>query len=123
MPVSAAVGVVILAFSAVLFMLGRSVRRYVLGKRPVINPLRAFRIFVLAKASVVAGALQLGFFAAYAAALVTSFPDVPEARRQATAALLTALACGVLVVVGLVVEWFCRVPPPEGDEGERGTAA
>jgi hypothetical protein len=119
-PVSGAVAVVILAFAAVLFWLGRSVRRFVLGKRPGLNPLRAFRILVLAKASVIAGSLQLGFFAAHAAALVTTYADAPEARRQVVASAVNALACGVLVGVGLLVEWFCRVPPPE-DEPQQGT--
>lgn len=122
-PVSPLVAVVIGAFSVVLFFLGRSVRRFVLGRRPGLSPLRAFRILVLAKASVIAGALQLGWFAAHALVLVSVYPDAPEARRQALAAGSAAVACAVLVVVGLVVEWFCRVPPVDEDEGERGTAA
>lgn len=116
LPISPAVAATLLLFALILFALGRSVRRFVLGKRRSMDPLRAFRIFVLAKASALAGALQLGFFSAQALVALDG-NDAPGARAQAGVDLAAAGACLVLVVVALVVEWFCRVPPPESDEG------
>ena len=120
--VSAAVAAVILAFSVLLFALGRSVRRFVLGRSNGMTALRAFRVFVLAKASIIAGAVQLGFFAANAV-VVVGVSEASTGRRLALTSAAAALACAVLVVVGLVVEWFCRVPPVDEDQKERGTPA
>lgn len=112
------VAAVLLLLAGVLFVLGRSVRRFVQGRRPPMDPLRAVRILVLAKASALAGAAQLGFFAGLAI-VASGQPDAPEARSQAWSAGAAALACLVLVVVALVVEWFCQVPPedPEAPGG------
>ena len=120
MPISPAVAVVLLAFAVLLFALGRSVRRFVLGKRRAMDPLRAFRIFVLAKASALAGAVQLGFFAAQALVALDG-NDAPGAREQAGVDFAAAGACLVLVVVALLVEWFCRVPPVDAEENGRGS--
>lgn len=121
-PVSGAVAAVIVAFAVVLFALGRSVRRYVLGRSHTMTPLRAFRVLVLAKASVIAGAVQVGFFAANTV-VVLGYSEAPGAQRLALTSGAAAAACVLLVVVGLVVEWFCRVPPVDTEQGERGTAA
>lgn len=122
LPISPAVAVALLGFAVVLLALGRSVRRFVLGKRAAMDPLHAFRIFVLAKASALAGAAQLGFFAAQAL-VVLDGGDAPGARAQAWTDAASAAACLVLVVVALLVEWFCRVPPVDSDEQGRGGVA
>lgn len=114
-PVSPVVSVVLLAFAAVLYALGRSVRRFVQGKRPPMDPLRAFRIVVLAKACAIAGSLQLGFFAAQLL-VVLEEPASAGARAQAWADGAAATACLILVGVALLVEWYCRVPPVEPEE-------
>lgn len=95
-----------------LVLLGRPVRRLVRGKakRPV-DPFYAMRVLVLAKASGLAGALLVGFALAllgYAASRTGSFavpafwPDV-----------LTAVGALALCIAGLVVEWWCRIPPQD----------
>ncbi len=122
LPISPVVAVVLFAVAVVLFFLGRSVRRFTQGKRASMNPLHAVRILMFAKASALAGALQLGFFVAHAA-VALAHPDSPEARAQAITSGAAAVACLVLVVVALVVEWFCRVPPVDVERGERGTPA
>lgn len=119
-PVPSTVPVALLLLAAVLFALGRSVRRFVQGKGAPVDPIRAFRIFVLAKASALAGAAQLGFFSAVLAVLA-GLPDAPATRAQVWAAAAAAGACLVLVVVAMTVEWFCRVPPVEGDPDPSGT--
>lgn len=119
LPISPAVAVALLGFAAVLFALGRSVRRFVLGRRAPMDPLRAFRIFVLAKASALAGAAQLGFFGAQALVILDG-GDAPGARAQAWIDVAAAAACLVLVIVALLVEWFCRVPPVDTGEQRQG---
>ncbi len=121
-PVSPLVTVMLLAFAVVLYSLGRSVRRFVLGRRPPMDPLHAFRIFVLAKASALAGAVQLGFFTAQLL-VVLEAPDSAGARAQAWADGAAAAACLILIGVALLVEWFCRVPPVEPEKNHPEGAA
>lgn len=121
-PVSPVVSVVLLAVATVLYSLGRSVRRFVQGKRPPMDPLHAFRIFVLAKACAIAGAVQLGFFTAQLL-IVLEEPESAGARAQAWADGAAATACLILVGVALLVEWFCRVPPVEPDKNDPEGAA
>lgn len=121
LPISPAVAVALLAFAALLLALGRSVRRFVLGRRAPMSPLRAFRIVVLAKASALVGAAQLGFFAAQGFVALDG-SDAPGARAQALADFAAAGACLVLVAVALLVEWFCRVPPVDPEAEKTGEA-
>jgi hypothetical protein len=100
----------ILAFG--LLLIGRPVRRLVRGTsvRPV-DPFFAMRVLVLAKASSLTGALLVGAAAAflgYAAsragsiAVPSFWPDV-----------ITGLGALALCIAGLVVEWWCRIPPQD----------
>lgn len=118
-PIPPTVAAVLLLVAGVLFVLGRSVRRFVQGRRAPMDPLRAFRILVLAKASALAGAALAGFYTG-TALVVAGLSDAPEARTQTWSAAAAALAGVVLVVVALVVEWFCRVPPEDSDPTREG---
>ena len=103
----------ILAFG--LLLLGRPVRRLVRGKsqRPV-DPFYAMRILVLAKASGLTGALLVGAAASFlgyaisragSAAVPAFWPDV-----------LTGVGALALCIAGLIVEWWCRIPPQDRAE-------
>lgn len=107
----AAVEVVI---AGVVLAMGWAVRQFLRGKRPGLDPIRAARTAVLAKASCYTGALLAGWYGGQALALVTDLAVPGNGGRAAAAAVATGGAV-VLAVVGLVVERFCRVPPP--DEG------
>jgi len=98
-----------------LVLLGRPVRRLVRGKarRPV-DPFFATRVLVLAKASSLTGALLVGAAAAlllYAVSRTGSvavpafWPDV-----------LTGVGALALCIAGLVVEWWCHIPPQDRAE-------
>ncbi|WP_136518434.1 MULTISPECIES: DUF3180 domain-containing protein [Cellulomonas] len=108
-----------LVIAGVVLALGWAVRQYQQGKRPTLNPLRAARTAVLAKASCYTGALLVGWYGGQALSLLTD-SDVPGNPARAAAAGLAALGALVLAVVGLVVEHFCRIPPPDAEaEGRR----
>ena len=120
LPMSPVIGLVLLGLAAVLFAMGRSVRRFVLGTRPRLDPIRAFRVVVLAKASALAGSAQLGFHTAQIVVLADTL-GAPGGRALVWANALNAAACTVLIGVALLVEWYCRVPPvepPDEAEGE-----
>ncbi len=113
--------VVELLIAGVVFSMGWAVRQFLRGRRPTLDPIRAARTAVLAKASCYTGALLAAWYGGQVLAFVSDL-DVPGNGGRAGAAAIAAGGAVVLAVVGLVVEWFCRVPPPdEGAEaaGER----
>ncbi|WP_273652405.1 DUF3180 domain-containing protein [Cellulomonas fimi] len=115
----AAVEVVI---AGVVLSMGWAVRQFLRGKRPGLDPIRAARTAVLAKASCYTGALLAGWYGGQALSLVTDLSVPGNGGRAAAAAVATGGAV-VLAVVGLVVERFCRVPPPEEGAVRREEAA
>jgi hypothetical protein len=108
------VGVELLIAGVVLSM-GWAVRQFLQGKRPTLDPIRAARTAVLAKAACYTGAVLTGWYGGQVLDVVGEL-DLPGNAARATAAGIAAGGAIVLAVVGLVVEWFCRVPPPGSDE-------
>jgi len=105
-------------------VLGLRVRSWRNGKRnKPLDPILAARTLVLAQACAYAGSLLLGW---HSGILVDQL--VLLTFRPASAVLLQVLAMMggglVMVVVGLVVERFCKLPPedPEAAERERRSA-
>jgi hypothetical protein len=122
LPIPALAWLVILLIAAVVLGLGWNVRQYSRGKRPGLDVLIAARTVVLATASAYTGALVAGW---YAAQILITIGDLQiESRRDI--ALSAAIAVGAaiaLTVVGLVVERWCEVRPPEEDDAGPGSAA
>ncbi|MGR0221213.1 DUF3180 domain-containing protein [Agromyces sp. ZXT2-6] len=81
-----------------------------------IDPFRAARTAVLAKATSVTGALVLGAGIGVVAFLLTR--SVPPAASTVWSAVATAFAAALLLAAGLVAEHFCTIPPDEPDEEE-----
>lgn len=96
------------------------VRQAVRGKAERrIDPFRAARTAVLAKASSITGALVLGGGLGIVAFLLTRSVLPPAATVWAAAA--TAFGALLLLAAGLVAEHFCTIPPDEPDQ-EDGAA-
>ena len=112
--------VVVLGIAAVVGVLGWNVRQYTAGHRPELDMLLAARTVVLATASAYTGALLTGWYAAQVLVVLGDL-DIPGRRDVAVTAGIAAGAAIVLAVVGLLVERWCEVPPP--DDGEGGGAA
>jgi hypothetical protein len=112
---------VLLLIAAVVLGMGISVRQYLRGKHPTLDPMRAARTAVLAKASCYTGALLAGWYAAQVIAVLGDL-GIESQRARAVTAGLAVLGAVVLAVVGLVVEHICRVPPPEDPEHAPGSA-
>lgn len=115
-PLLAPLAVALIA--AVVLGAGWNVRQYTRGKRPGLEPIVAARTVVLATAACYTGALLAGW---YGAQVVSVLGDLAIAGRReiAVAAGIGLLASVALAVVGLVVERWCEVRPPD-DEGESG---
>jgi hypothetical protein len=122
LPVPSLSNLVVLLIAAVVVTLGWSVRQYKAGKRPGLDPLLAARTVVLATASAYTGSLLAGWYAGHVLLVITDLAI--EARRAVAVAAAVALLCSVLLaVVGLVVERWCEVKPPQDDESSGPGAA
>lgn len=120
--------VAIILVTAATLVLGLRVRRWRNGARDrELDPLAAARTVVLAQAVAYAGALLLGWHAAVFLTLLPLWSLRPG--HTATWASLAVSAGGLLMIVtGLVVERFCKLPPedsngntPGAGNGEEGS--
>ncbi|AWB96256.1 DUF3180 domain-containing protein [Agromyces badenianii] len=90
------------------------VRRAVKGKATKhLDPFRAMRTAVLAKACSLSGALILGFGLGITLFLLTR--SVVPSASTVWLALATAIGAAVLMAGGLVAEFFCTLPPDDTD--------
>jgi Protein of unknown function (DUF3180) len=93
------------------------IRRAVKGSSKArIDPFRAMRIAVLAKACSGSGALVFGAGIGISLYLLTR--SVVPAASTVWMAVATAIGAALLMVGGLVAEYFCTLPPPDEAEEE-----
>lgn len=79
-----------------------------------LNPFYAFRLLILAKATAASGALFAGWHLGVIWLQVSS-PVTPDSIWQNVAALIASIA---MVIVGLIVERFCRIKDDGADQIE-----
>lgn len=109
--------ITLIGVAVVVILLAWPVRRAVTGaSRHRIDPFRAMRIAVLAKASSLAGALVLGLGIGITLFLVTR--AVLPSAATVWLALATAIGAALLMAAGLVAEWFCTLPPDDDPDAE-----
>jgi hypothetical protein len=107
--------VALVGIAAILLGLGWPIRQVVRGKRTRrVDPFFAMRVLVFAKASSLTGALLTGAAAALVVYALTrsSLPLLPVVWAD----VLTLLGAAALVVAGLVVENWCRIPPEDQEQ-------
>lgn len=114
-PVSAQTWLVLAVVAVVLLLLGRSVRRLTEGRTTRMDHLRAARVAMFAKACSLCGAAFTGYFAAQVAVAWTNI-SAPALRDHAVWSGAAGVAALVLLVVALVVEQWCRLPPEDDPE-------
>jgi hypothetical protein len=103
------------AIAVIVIVLGVPVRSTVRGKRErAVDPFYAMRVLVLAKASSLTGALLAGFAAALVVYALTraGVPVTPAFVPD----VVTVIAALALLIAGLVVESWCRIPPEDHQE-------
>ncbi|WP_426997694.1 DUF3180 domain-containing protein [Pseudarthrobacter sp. N5] len=85
-------------------------------KKTMLNPILAARTLVLAQACAYAGTVLLGW---HAGIFLDQLRVWSLRSDQGVTWLALAMAGGglIMIVVGLLVERFCRVPPEDGDAG------
>lgn len=106
--------ITLVAAAVIVVVLAIPIRRSIRGtSKARINPFRAMRIVVLAKASALVGSLIAGFGIGVVAFLLTR-PVVADVGSL-WPGIVAALAGAVLLAAGLVAERLCTLPPDEPD--------
>ena len=106
---------VLVLIAVLVVLVGVPVRRTVQGRRErPVDPFFAMRVLVLAKASSLTGALLAGFAAALVVYALTR-AGVPVAPSFVPD-LITVVAAIAVLVVGLIVEGWCRIPPEDRED-------
>jgi len=107
--------------AVIVVALAWPIRRAVKGKATKhLDPFRAMRTAVLAKACSLSGALVFGFGIGITLFLLTR--SVVPAADTVWLALATAIGAALLLAGGLVAEAFCTLPPDD-PEAEKETHA
>lgn len=108
--------VTLVAVGAFVVALAWPIRRAVKGTGRRVDPFRAMRVAVLAKACSLSGALVTGLGAGLTLFLLTR--TVLPAGGTVWLAVATAIGAALLLAAGLIAEHFCTLPPDEPEEEE-----
>lgn len=107
----------LITVSGVLLGFAIALRRAITGaSKKRVNPFVAVRIVAAAKASILAGALFAGF--GIGIVLFFTLRTVAPQAENWWPAVATLLAGIAQVVIGLVAEHLCRVPPPTDPDAD-----
>jgi hypothetical protein len=111
--------ILLLLLGAVVIALAIPIRRATRGTGTVaVNPFRAVRVAMLAKASSIVGA-AIGGMGIGLLAFVTTRPVVPSLGSLGTV-IATAVCGALLVAAGLVAEHLCTIRKDDDDEQPGG---
>ena len=100
--------------AAIVIAFGWPIRQAVRGTATrAVNPFQAMRVVVLAKASILAGALMGGAGIGLVLFLVTR--PVVSTSSSVISSVLVIAAAAALLVCGYLVEQWCRIPPDDTD--------
>lgn len=107
----------LVVIAALVLVFGWPIRQVLRGKRSErLDPFRAMRVVLLAKATVLVGAL-LGGAALGVAAHIVGRPVMAQSD-DLVRALLSVAASVVAIVAGLVVERWCTLPPDDDEDDD-----
>lgn len=111
---SAFLPILLVALSVAVVAAAIPVRRATLGSAAPVDPFRALRIAMLAKASSILGAIVAGFAGGLLAFVLTR-PVMPS--LGSTGAVIAALASGLLLVAAaLIAEYLCTIRKDDDDD-------
>lgn len=114
--------ITLVAIGVIVVLLAIPIRRAVHSKVKVhLDPFRAMRIAVLAKACSLVGGLLTGTGIGVVIYVLTR--PVPTSAGGVWLSVVAAVSAIVLLVGGLIAEFFCTLPPPKDEEAERAEHA
>jgi hypothetical protein len=114
--------ITLVAIGVIVVLLAIPIRRAVHSKvRVHVDPFRAMRIAVLAKACSLVGGLLTGTGIGVVVYVLTR--PVPATTGSVWLSVVAAVSAVILMVGGLLAEFFCTLPPPKDDEAKRADHA
>lgn len=112
---AASLPILFLALAGAVLLFALPIRRAIRGQSPTpLDPFRAVRVAMLAKASSIVGAAMAGGALGLALFLVTR--PVPPPVGSMTSIIATAVCAAVLVATALVAENMCIIRKDDDDE-------
>ncbi len=109
--------ITLVAIAVIVVLLAVPIRRAVHSKVKVhVDPFRAMRTAVLAKACSLAGGLLTGTGIGVVVYVLTR--PVMASSGSIWLSVVAAVSAIILLVGGLVAEFFCTLPPPEDEDEE-----
>ncbi|WEV67925.1 DUF3180 domain-containing protein [Bifidobacterium sp. ESL0769] len=120
------VAFVLILLGAVVLILALQVHQYAITdprrRKSWIDPTKAVYTLVLCKALGIAGAGLAGWYLAQALLCLPHW-SIPYFQNVITQCAVTTVICIADMVVGIVGEWLCQLPPSEGAENPKIKAA
>lgn len=105
-----------------VFVLAYQVHLYGKGKRKYLNPAVSIYALVLSKALGLASAALLGWYGGQMLASICH-ADAPFYSEAIVECAVSAVVCLIDMIIGMVGERFCQLPPNEGPEHPKTKAA
>lgn len=117
------VAALLVAIGVLVLVLAINVHKYATTdprKRPrtFVNPTIAFNTLVLAKALILAGAALAGWYFGQIIP-IAGHMEADFYARSVLECAVTGVICLADMVVGIVGEWLCQLPPTEGPENPK----
>ncbi|NMN00089.1 hypothetical protein G1C96_0666 [Bifidobacterium sp. DSM 109958] len=116
------VPILLAVVGVVVFAMAWQVRQYVSGKRKYLNPAVSVYALVLSKALGLVAAALFGWYVGQILAAL-GHADAPFYAQAMVECGVSAVVCLADMVVGIVGERFCQLPPGEGPENPKIKAA
>lgn len=116
LPVSIANAIVLVLLTLALWRAGVAVKKFVEQKETRMDAIGAARVALGAKTCSLGGAALAGYFAAHTLIGLRHI-SIALFRDHALTAGLATLSAVALVVVAMIVESWCAIPPDDDDGG------
>ncbi|WEV64518.1 DUF3180 domain-containing protein [Bifidobacterium sp. ESL0732] len=117
---------VLVLLGAVVLILALQVHQYAITdptrRKSWIDPTKAVYTLVLCKALGIAGAGLAGWYLAQVL-LTLSHWGIPYFQNVIIQCAITTVICIADMIVGIIGEWLCQLPPSEGPENPKIKAA
>jgi hypothetical protein len=114
--------ITLVAIGVIVVLLAIPIRRAVRSKVKVhVDPFRAMRIAVLAKACSLVGGLLTGTGIGVVVYVLTR--PVPATSESLWLSIVAAVSAVILLIGGLIAEYFCTLPPPKDEKTEHAEHA